>query len=134
MVLTPLAVPKANPALKPICRPRKPRSLVSSAALIPLFYAALLFLAGIVLGHYQYLRPSYLLAGLLPLAVVASVAIWRAPHLTWLPIGTIWLILGLWSAETEPSPAPNPAIARLTDGLLRTVEGSVTDAGPIRGR
>jgi competence protein ComEC len=134
MALAPLTVPAPNPAFKPIRRPRQPRSSSPSAALIPLFYAALLYLAGIVLAHYQYLRPSYLLVGLLPLGIVAVFTLWKAPRLTWLPIGTIWLILGFWSAETEPSPAPNPAIAQLSDGLLRTVEGTVIDAGPIRGR
>jgi competence protein ComEC len=134
MALAPLPVPAPNPAFRPIRRPRQPRPSSPSAALIPLFYAALLFLTGIVLSHYQYLRPGYLLAGLLPLGIVAVFTLWKVPRLNWLPIGTIWLVLGLWSAETEPSPAPNPAIARLSDGLLRTVEGTVTDAGPVRGR
>ena len=132
--LAPLPVPTANPAFKPIRSPRQTRVSSASAALIPLFYAALLFLAGIVLSRYQYLRPAYLLVGLLPLAIVALLAIWKAPRLTWLPIALIWLVLGIWSAETEPSPAPNPVVAELSDGLLRTVEGKVTDAGPIRSR
>ena len=33
----------------------------------------------------------------------------------------------------EPHPAPAPALAALSDGLLRAVEGTVVDAGPIRG-
>jgi competence protein ComEC len=33
----------------------------------------------------------------------------------------------------EPHPAPAPALAALSDGLLRSVEGTVTDAGAIRG-
>jgi hypothetical protein len=33
----------------------------------------------------------------------------------------------------EPHPAPAPALAALSDGLLRTVEGTVVDAGPVRG-
>jgi competence protein ComEC len=32
----------------------------------------------------------------------------------------------------EPHPAPAPALAALSDGLLRTVEGTVSDAGPVR--
>jgi competence protein ComEC len=33
----------------------------------------------------------------------------------------------------EPRPAPAPELAALSDGLLRTVEGTVVDAGPLRG-
>jgi competence protein ComEC len=102
--------------------------------MIPLFYAALFFLAGIVLARYQYLRPSYLLAELLPLAILAVCAIWKTPRLIWLPLGAIWLALGAWSAETEPAPSPDPAITQLSDGLLRTVEGTVTGTGPMRSR
>jgi competence protein ComEC len=100
---------------------------------VPLFYAALLYLAGIVVARYQYLRPSYLLVGLLPVAVVAVFAIGKAPRLAWLPVAVIWMTLGAWSAETEPAPAPDPALTQLADGLLRTVEGTVIDAGPVRG-
>jgi competence protein ComEC len=126
-------VPAASPALPRIRRARKPESS-ASAALIPLFYSALLFFTGIVIARCQYLRPGYLLAGLLPLAVVAVAAIRKTPRLTWLPIAAIWVTLGAWSAETEPAPAADPAILQLSDGLLRTVEGTVVDAGPVRNR
>jgi competence protein ComEC len=132
--LAPLPVPEASPALERIRRTKKPEPPSAPAALIPLFYAALLLMAGIVLARYQYLRPSYLLAGLLPLVMLAVCALWKTPRLTWLPIGAIWLVMGAWSAETEPAPAPDPAITQLSDGLLRTVEGTVTDAGPLRNR
>ena len=130
--LEPLPVPAINPAFRPIRRAPKPAVPTHAAALVPLFYAALLYLAGIVLAHYQYLRPSYLLAGLIPFAIIAVLAIVKAPRLTWLPVALIWITLGAWSAETEPQPAPDPAITQLADGLLRTVEGTVTDAGPLR--
>jgi competence protein ComEC len=129
--LSPLPVPAANPALKPIRRSSKP-PIAPQAALIPLFYSALLYMAGIVVAHFVYLRPGYLLAGLLPLAAAALTTIWQAPRLTWLPIAAIWFVLGAWSAETEPTPAPDPQLAQLSDGLLRTVEGTVIDAGPLR--
>ncbi len=110
------------------------RSITQSASLIPLFYAGLLYLSGIVVAHFCYLRPSFLLCGLLPLAATAWFAIQRAPRLRWLPIAAIWIALGAWSAETEAAPAADPAVTQLADGLLRTVEGTVTDAGPMRAR
>ena len=130
--LEPLPVPAINPAFRPIRRAPKPASPTHAAALVPLFYAALLYLAGIVLARYQYLRPGYLLIGLIPLAIVAALAIRKSPRLTWFPIAIIWITLGAWSAETEPQPAPDPTVTQLADGLLRTVEGTVTDAGPLR--
>ena len=44
----------------------------------------------------------------------------------------LWLLLGAWCAEMEPHPAPAAALAALSDGLMRTVEGTVVDAGPVR--
>lgn len=132
--LAPPPVPVVNTAFKPIRNFRlgtsqRAGSSISSATLIPLFYAAVFFLAGIVLAHFVYLRPGLLLASLLPLAVIA---IAKTPRLLWLPLAVLWLILGAWSAETERLPAPDPALLRLSDGLMRTVEGTVTDAGPLR--
>jgi len=126
----PLPVP--NPSLKRIRKPGHSRPAQSVAALVPLFYAALLYLAGIVLAHFLYLRPGLPLAGLLPLSCAAVFSVIKAPRLTWLPLAAIWLTLGVWSAETEPQPSPDPAIIQLSDGLLRTIEGTVADAGPLR--
>jgi competence protein ComEC len=45
----------------------------------------------------------------------------------------LWFLLGAWCGWMEPHPVPAPALASLSDGLLRTVEGTVVDTGPIRG-
>ncbi len=44
----------------------------------------------------------------------------------------LWLLLGTWCAEMQPQPAPAPALDVLSNGLLRTVEGTVMNAGPLR--
>ena len=132
IALAPLPVPTVSPFLRRIGKPRLAKPAVAGAALVPLFYAALLYFAGIVIALFQYLRPGLLLAGLLPLGCVAVFSIAKAPRLTWLPLAAIWITLGIWCAETEPQPAPDPAIIELSDGLLRTVEGTVADAGPLR--
>jgi competence protein ComEC len=134
-VFAPAPLPQAGPSLRRVrtvrpIRPSRPR--VAFTALIPLFYVALLYLAGIIFAHFIYLRPAPLLLGLLPLTLVAVLAIAKAPRLVWLPLAAIWLTLGAWSTETEPQPAPDPAISQLSDGLLRTIEGAVASSSPLR--
>jgi competence protein ComEC len=100
---------------------------------VPLFHAAWLFAAGIAVARTLYLRPSLVLIALALVTVLCGVAAIRAQRIAWLPLAVLWLLLGAWCAEMEPHPAPAPALAALSDGLLRTVEGTVVDAGPVRG-
>jgi competence protein ComEC len=99
---------------------------------VPLFHAAWLFAAGVALTPWLWLRPSLVLIALALTAVLCAVAALRAQRVAWLPLAVLWLLLGAWCAEMEPHPAPAPAVAALSDGLVRTVEGAVTDAGPVR--
>ena len=99
---------------------------------IPLFHAAWLFAAGIALTQAEWLRPSLLLIALALVALLCCVAAFRAQRVAGLPIGVLWCLLGVWCAEMEPNPSPAPTIATLSDGLLRTVEGTVVDAAPMR--
>ena len=99
----------------------------------PLFHAAWLFAVGIAVTHVLYLRPSLVLVALALIAVLCGVAAFRAQRIAWMPLAALWLLLGAWCAWMEPHPAPAPALATLSDGLLRTVEGTVVDAGPMRG-
>ena len=100
---------------------------------VPLFHAAWLYAAGIAATKALWLRPSLVLVALALVAVLCGVAAFRAQRIAWLPVAALWLLLGAWCAEMEPHPAPAPALAALSDGLLRTVEGTVVDAGPVRG-
>jgi hypothetical protein len=127
-----LSMPEPNPAFPRLRKTRSIKPTISAAALVPLFYAAVLYFSGIVLAHFLYLRPGLLLAGLLPLAGVAIVAILKAPRLSWPALAAIWIVLGAWSAETERQPAADTEITNLSDGLLRTVEGTVISAEPLR--
>ena len=112
------------------------QALCSSASAglraVPLFHAAWLFAAGIAFTPWLWLRPSLLLIALALTAVLCAIAALRAQRVAWLPLAVLWLMLGAWCAEMEPHPAPAPAVAALSDGLLRAVEGTVTDAGPLR--
>ena len=100
---------------------------------VPLFHAAWLFTVGISVPHALYLRPGLVLVVLALVAVLCGVAAFLAQRIAWLPLAALWLLLGAWCAWMEPHPAPAPALAALSDGLLRTVEGTVVDAGPVRG-
>ena len=79
-----------------------------------------------------WLQPSVVLIALALTGVVCVVAALRAQRIAWLPLAALWMLLGAWCGEMEPHPAPAPALAEFSDGLLRTVEGTVIDAGPVR--
>jgi competence protein ComEC len=100
---------------------------------VPLFHAAWLFAAGVVAANWLWFVPGQVLVALAVTAVLCGVAALRAQSIAWLPVGLLWLFLGAWCAEMEPHPAPAPALAALSDNLLRTVEGTVIDAGSLRG-
>jgi competence protein ComEC len=112
---------------------RATKSAVSARTVgIPLFHAAWLFALGIVIAHFVWLRPSYLLVALAPVAVLCGIAAVRAQRIAWLPMAALWCLLGAWCAEMQPQPSPEPQIASLSDGLVRIVEGTITDGGPLR--
>ncbi len=102
---------------------------------VPLFHAAWLFAAGIVVASRIWLQPPLLLILLVLVAALCAIAVRRAEHsqrIAGLPLAVLWMLLGAWCGEMEPQPAPAPDLTALSDGLLRTVEGTVVDAGPVR--
>jgi competence protein ComEC len=105
----------------------------SNADGVPLFHAAWLFALGIVVAEFIELRPTYLLIALFPVAILCGIAALRAQRIAWLPLAALWCLLGAWCAEMQPQSAPAPALAALSDGLVRNVEGTIIDAGAVRG-
>ena len=101
--------------------------------LVPLFHAAWLFASGIALAHFLWLRPSLLSVAVVSVTALCCAAAVCAQRVVWVPLAVLWCLLGAWCAEIEPQPAPSQPLAALSDGLLRTVEGTVADAGPLRG-
>ncbi len=99
---------------------------------VPLFHAAWLFALGIAVARDLWLRPAVTLVALAATAALCAIAAMRALRIAWLPLGLLWLLLGVWCAEMEPHPAPAPELAALSDGLLRTVQGTVIGAAPVR--
>src|ERR1700735_1526154 len=102
---------------------------------VPLFHAAWQFAAGIVVSSRLWVQPTWVLVALALVAALCGVAAsrgGRTQRIAWLPLAVLWMLLGAWCAEMEPQPAAAPELAALSDGLLRTVEGTVVDAGPVR--
>ncbi len=104
----------------------------AGSAGVPLFHAAWLFAAGIAVASSGWLLPGMTLAALMFCAIACAAAAIRAQRAVWAPMALLWLLLGAWSAEMEPHPAPNQPLLALSNGLLRSAEGTVTSAGPVR--
>jgi competence protein ComEC len=102
------------------------------AASIPLFHAAWLFAVGIVFAHWLWLRPSFVLIGVLAAALLCALAAFRAQRIVWLAVALQWILLGAWCATAEPHPAPAAALAAFSDNLLREIEGTVVESGSMR--
>jgi competence protein ComEC len=99
---------------------------------VPLFHAAWLFALGIATTQWVWLKPSAVLLAVAAVAALCAVAVFRAERISWLPMAVLWCLLGTWCALMEPRPAASPTIDPLADGLVRTVEGTVVDAAPLR--
>ncbi|HEY1803699.1 MAG TPA: ComEC/Rec2 family competence protein [Terracidiphilus sp.] len=99
---------------------------------VPLFHAAWLFGAGIVLASRVWVSPPLILVLLALVAALCAAAALRSAPIVWLPLAVLWMLLGAWCGEMQPQPAPAPQLIALSDGLLRTVEGTVVDVGPLR--
>jgi competence protein ComEC len=121
-----------QPTFGPLRSPTVGSDLSHPTTVIPLFHAAWLFAFGIALAQFVWLRPSVVLIALAPLALLCGIAAFRSQRIVWLPLAVLWCLLGAWCAEMEPQPAPSREVVTLADGLLRTVEGTVTDASSIR--
>jgi competence protein ComEC len=104
------------------------------AGALPLFHAAWLFALGVGAAHLVWLRTGYLLVALSLLILMSCVAGFKALRIAWAPLALLWCLLGAWSAEMQPQPAPSQGILTLADNLLRTVKGEVVATGPVDTR
>lgn len=104
----------------------------AGVSLTPLFQAACLFALGIAGARALWVSPSLQLIAILSLALLAALSAHATLRLAWLPLTLVWILLGAWCAEMEPQPQPSQELAALSDGLLRTMEGTITSASAVR--
>ena len=112
--------------------PPSPASVGGWLGDVPLFHAAWLFAVGLALTESLQFRSSFLLISLMLAVPLCAVAAFRAQRIVWLPLTLLWCLLGAWCAQMEPLPIADPTLESLSDGLLRTVEGTVVEAGSIQ--
>jgi len=71
-------------------------------------------------------RPTILLLlATIALTALALLALRRTLRIALLPLATLWLAAGLWSAQLEPSPPPQTSLLAYADGLSRTVQARI---------
>jgi competence protein ComEC len=75
-----------------------------------------------------------LAAGTAALLAFTLLALRRAFQIVLLPVGALWLGIGLWSVQLEPAPAPQTALLAYADGLSRTVEGRIVRVSDLPPR
>lgn len=100
--------------------------------MIPLFHAACLFALGIAATRWLWLSPPVALMALAALAAVVVLAALFAARLAWVAVSLLWIVLGAWCAWMEPQPARSTSLDAITDGLMRSVEGTIAEASPLR--
>ena len=79
-----------------------------SLSALPVFHAAWLFALGIASTQWLLLRPTLILFAIFLVSLLSALAAFFAQRLIWMALAVLWLLLGAWSAQMEPEPAPAP--------------------------
>jgi competence protein ComEC len=66
-----------------------------------------------------------LLISLMVLVGLVLVGLRRSLRTAILPVAAVWIVVGMWCAEVQPSPAPQTILQSYADGLSRQVRGRV---------
>jgi competence protein ComEC len=90
----------------------------------PLLFAALCFALGIVIAKSWHPIVALLLAILLLLPLI-FLGLRNRARTAVLSVATLWMVVGLWCAEIQPSPPSQQTLLSYADGLSRTVRGRI---------
>lgn len=96
---------------------------------VPLLFAAVCFSTGIVVSRWIWFQPALLLFGVLLCGIASLFAAYGAHRISLLPLGAVFVLLGVFSGEVAPRPNPQTQLAQLADGAQHTVEGTVIRVG-----
>lgn len=98
----------------------------------PLLFAALAFIAGILITNRYWFTPAWLgIATLLEGLLAAVTMRWKSRIALW-PLAATWLLLGGFAAEMQPRPAPQTELRHLAQNKPVTLTGTIERAIPIR--
>ena len=75
--------------------------------------------------------PALLFFGLLSCATLSLLAAHNAHRVSLVPLGAVFLLLGVFCAEAAPRPDPQQQLVQLADGTPRTLEGKITRLGLV---
>ena len=101
----------------------------------PLAVAAICFALGIATAHWQlahdiFAPTALLLVALAVLAILAAVALIRAPRIAPFPVLAIWFALGIAAADWQPLPPYAAALMPYADNLSRAAQAHVVRVRP----
>ena len=90
------------------------------------------FSLGIIDAHWVWHPPLLCLFSAFLAVALTFLAARNAVRILWLPLLLLWFSAGQFCALVAPTPASSPELARLADGLQRSVSGTVTAIHPTR--
>lgn len=137
------AIPAEIPAAQ-MAIPAAARAQCVLAA--PALFAAVSFAAGILAARFAWVQPGRLLVAAVLLLLLAAQAALRAERMALFAAGALFLLLGAFSAETQPRPAtltplwriawstPTPTPATRHEGIATThgIEGTIARVSAAR--
>jgi competence protein ComEC len=91
----------------------------------PLAAAALWFALGILLARLHLHATAALVVALVLSAILAIIALLKAPRVALLPVAAVWIALGIAAADWLPPPPTQSALLDYADNLSRDVRAHV---------
>jgi competence protein ComEC len=90
------------------------------------------FSLGIIDARWVWHPPLLCLVSAFLAVALTFLAARNAVRILWLPLLLLWFSAGQFCAFVAPTPTSSPELARLADGLQRSVSGTVTAIHPTR--
>jgi len=92
---------------------------------VPMVAAAICFAGGILAEQKLHAPTLLLLSALAACAALTGISLRLAVRVAWVPVGAVWLVLGIAAAGWQPSVPVPVALLGFADNLSRTVDAKV---------